>query len=297
MPENLSVAICVLFGFIGFAIWALGDAIVRSLNSYPTIDIAFVSTLSAVIILLIFSKPLGGFKKTFTMPRLKWRMARGVCLAISGMLSFVAFSNLPLATAYAIIFIIPMVSKVLSVIVLHEQIRLRSWIISAIGFIGVLIVVRPGMVPINIGTLAAMGLIIFFSTGQVLARWIGNGNQTLLSMALFQYSFITLGTLPFALPHLLEMDLMAVALSVAIGFTAIGGTVFATTAFANAPMAHIAPIHYTQIIWGIIYGIVLFDEYPDIWTICGASIIIAAGLMLIFFSRKVHPGYRQPVRN
>lgn len=286
--EN-SVLLSIMAAFLGFTLWAWGDAIVRYLREYPVEVIVVFSNGGCLVLLSIFSKYLGGFKKTFTQPKLKMRLARGACLSLSNLFGFVAFMNLDLATAYALIFCAPFMAKIFSVILMREQISLRSWIITIIGFIGVLIVVRPGMIPLNIGTAAALGLTVFFSFGYVLGRYIGPENQTLLSMTFFQFfiMFCIMLWPVFSIWDQLEISLLDLVLFGSMSVFFVMGSLLVSHAYAHAPAAYIAPVHYLQIIWGAVLGAVLFGEYPDGWTIAGGSIIVFAGLLLIKYSRRV----------
>ena len=241
--------------------------------------------------LCALSPYLGGFKETFTRPQLKLRLLRGVLLACSGLCSFYAFTYLDLAKAYAIIFAAPILVKIFSVFITKENIRLRSWAITMLGFIGVLIVVRLGIIPIDIGSAAALALAVFFSLGYVLSRYIEDKNQTMLSMALFQNAFLTIAT---AWPAYevyqtipIEFSLFAMMVLCFMSAMAICGSVLVAKSFSTAPTQIIAPIHYIQMIWGILLSALLFHEYPDGWTILGGGVICIAGLLLIRFSRPV----------
>lgn len=269
----------------GFMLWTLGDATIRYLQDYPSVVVAQISSLWALAIMLLFSGKLGGFRETFFRPKLGLRVLRGFMLSVSGFLSYVTFANLNLATAYAIIFCAPMLAKFISVVLTGESIRLRSWLVTILGFIGVLVVLRPGLIPLNVGTAAALGLAFFFALGHILARYIGESNQTLLSLVLFQRLFLIVGTALPAYSQFNGISIGAFTLLAAIGVVAVVGTILVSHAFMMAPSAYIAPIHYTQIIWGTCWGALLFHEFPDAWTIGGGSLIVLAGLLLIKFSR------------
>lgn len=276
----------MLLAFTGFSFWAMSDALVRFLREYPVQHTAFITSLTVVALLLLLSPWLGGVKETITKPKLKLRLVRGLLLGVSNILSFITFTHLELATAYALIFIIPLTSKVLSVWWTGEKIPPRAWAISALGFIGVLIVMRPGLIPLNIGVFAALGLVMFFSSGHVLARVIGKENQTLLSLSLFQYCVVSMVMSFLAFPEILNMPISAVLTAMAIAVFAVIGSLCASNAFAIAPTAYVAPVHYTQMLWGIGLGAAVFGEYPDFWTLLGAGIIIASGLMLLKYGRQ-----------
>ncbi len=287
--QNGGILISILAAFIGFTLWSVGDAFIRYFKDYPVPVIVVLSNGGCLLLLVLLSNYLGGFKKTLTKPKLKMRIARGACLSISNLLGFIAFMNLDLATAYALIFCAPFMAKIFSVLLMGEQIRLRSWVITCIGFIGVLIVVRPGMIPLNIGTAAALGLTVFFSLGYVLGRYIGPDNQTLLSMTIFQFliMFCIMLFPAISLWHTVDVTMQDLGIFAFMSLCFVAGSILVAKAFAHAPAAYIAPVHYVQILWGVLLGAVMFGEYPDNWTIAGGSIIVIAGLLLIKFSRRV----------
>lgn len=292
--DPVTILKAVLIAFAGFSAWAIGDAAIRFVKDYPPEVIACIGSFFCVSLSLGLSPSLGGLRQTFTMPKLGLRILRGLIIAASSFLSVVIFSNLELATAYALIFIAPFLGKIFSIFMTGERISLHSWMITAIAFIGVLIVLRPGYVPLELGTVAALCGASLFALGHAMTRAIGVQNQTFLSMVIFQYGFVFIGTLIPAInsmPFIPATDLLVMLLT---GLTAFGGGLAVSYAFGNAPAAFIAPVHYTQILWGIGLGILLFGEYPDIWTLAGGGVIIAAGIGLIQTSRKT-PTASRPV--
>ncbi len=278
----------MLLAFFGFSLWSVSDAVVHSLVEYPTLVIAWLSSSSSLFFLLLFSSKLGGLRETLRRPKLKLRMFRGAVLTISNVLAFYAFAHLELTKAYTLVFIAPLIAKVLSAVWLKEKISVKAWILSVIGFTGVLVVLRPGWVEIDAGSLAALGTTLVFAFGYVLARYIGEENQTPLSMALFQYVLLFVMLAWPANTLLQEMTLPWQPLWVCglIGLCSALGSIFVAQAFARGPSAYIAPIHYSQIFWGAFYGMLFYREYPDIWTAVGAAIIIGAGLVLVRSGQK-----------
>ncbi len=272
----------------GFFLWSVGDTAIRAVNHLPLSVVSFVYSSAAVGFMLLLSPWLGGLRETFTRPKLGLRMGRGLLLTCSNFCAVVAFSNLELTTAYAIVFLSPFMVKMLSVVLLGERISLRSWLLSALGFAGVMIVLRPGYIPLNIGALAALSLTVFFSLGHILSPLIGEKNQTRLSMSLFQYLFLAIAAAPFAFRDAgnASIDLFPAVLLLLCGVSAVGGAIFVTTAFARAPARVIAPLHYSQMLWGVLAGAAFFGEYSDGFTLLGAGVIAGSGLLLMKFSRK-----------
>lgn len=278
----------MLLALAGFFLWSCGDTSIRSLSHWPLPVIMFGYGSMALIWLTILSRPLGGFTETLRRPRLKLRVFRGAVLVGSNTMAVIAFTHLDMASAYALIFLSPFMAKLVGWALMGEKPRPISLILSALAFIGVLIILRPGVIPLNIGSAAALALTVFFSVGYTMGRYIGAENQTPLSLILFQYTFLTLGSAAFAIPHFATFtphwhELAAIALA---GFTAVAGTVCASTAFVRAPAGVVAPLHYSQMLWGVLFGALFFGEFPDHYTILGATIIIGAGLALLTLQKK-----------
>lgn len=278
----------MLLALGGLFLWSCGDACIRALQALPLPVLVCFCAGSAVIIMTALSGFLGGFAETFRRPKLKLRFLRGAVLMGSNITAIVAFTNLPMPTAYALIFLAPFMAKIASFALIGEKPDRKAVLFSLLAFAGVLVVLRPGVMPLEIGALAALACTVFFSVGYVMGRFIGEENQTPLSMILFQYSFVILASLPFAWPHLGTFDfgLREALLLTLAGCTAVVGTICVSTAFARAPASVVAPLHYSQMLWGILFGLLFFGEFPDGFTLLGASIIIGAGLLLVRYSRK-----------
>jgi S-adenosylmethionine uptake transporter len=267
--------------FVGFTLWTVGDALVHALEGRPPVAVAFWVSVAGLAALLALSPRLGGLAQTFRTPYQGLQWARGLALAISGLLTIYAFMSLPLATAYALVFVQPFCAKALSAVLTGERPRPAAWAASAVGFAGVLIVLRPGLVPISWPALAALGSAGFFALGYVLTRHIGQANQTTLGTAIYRH-ILSLALLPLLAGGpgglaLVPADLPWVAV---IGLFGVGGILTVSRAFAAAPAAYVSPVHYTQILWGVAFGALFFGEVPDAWTVAGAAVIIAAGLWL-----------------
>lgn len=284
--SNVPLVTAMLLAFLGFSAWTVGDALVRYMNAYNPFQIGFMATFFSFILLLIFSKPMGGLKESFQKPKQKLQILRGLILSISGLLSYFTFMNLPLTKAYAIIFCAPFVAKIVSILLTGEQIKLRSWLITIVGFIGVLIVLQPGSIPLNLGTASAIGLAIFFGIGHVMGRFIGQENQTLFGQVFYNkvFNMVLMGIPSIWLFE--TMPMTDVFITFCLGITGVLGAFLVSWGFSVAPAAYIAPIHYTQIILGTIWGILLFGEYPDTTTYVGGTIIVGAGLALTYFGRQ-----------
>lgn len=273
----------ILLASTGFGCFALGDAIFKYLTDYYSVyNLVLYNGICLVAVLLLVSRRLGGVRRTIKSRYKKLHFLRGTLLFIQLSLIIYAFNNLPLATVYAIIFIAPILLSVLSIPVLKETVDGKHWLVILTGFAGVLVILRPGLMPLEPPLFAVLASALFFALSNLTVRFIPREEEPLLAWGL--------------LPEV-PIILCALAASVFTGFTApdaahlwlfvLGGALAAiamiviSLGFIYAKMAVVAPFHYTQMIWGVVLGYVIFGDIPDLWTLAGAAIIIGSGIWLI----------------
>ena len=204
-----------------------------------------------------------------------------------------ALRDLPLAEAYAIFFVAPLMITALSVPLLGERVGLNRWLAIGVGFVGVLIVLRPtgaGMASLAgvAVLLAAAGYAISAITVRVLSR-----TDTTISMVFWLTSMLAVfGTL-VALPEWTPVRREDWFVLAALGLSGAFGQYAITVAFARGQASVVAPFEYTALAWGLTVDWLLWNTYPDLYMLLGASVIIASGLYLIRHER-VHVQAEKP---
>lgn len=206
---------------------------------------------------------------------------RSVLMAIDMVLVFFAFSTLPLADAYTVIFTVPMLVTALSVPLLGEHVGWRRWSATVVGFVGVLIVLRPGFAEINWGHIAALASAFFFALSLIVVRRIGNDEtgSCLLFAMLVALIAVSAPVQPFVYVMPTPQD---VALLIGLGLISGFAHIMLISAFRLAPSAVVSPFQYSQIVWGVLFGLWLFGDRPDRWVIAGSAVIIASGLYILW---------------
>lgn len=285
MHRNDVVA-AVGMAFLGFTLWTVSDAIIKYLKDYPPVQLAFLCGVYSLASQLAFADRLGGFAATFRKPKIGLQILRGLLICASSLCGFYVFPNLPFAIAYPIIFLTPFASKLIAVAMNKEVVPRACWGLSLVAFLGVLLVVRPGFVPITLPVVVALCIPILFAFAYVLGRTIGEENQTLLSLNLFADIAMVMVFLVPTIQSFKPMESIDFLWAVAIGILGFTGTLAVSWAYVRAPTAYVAPVHYTQIVWGVIWGAVFFNEQPDLWSAAGATLIIAAGIALVRLTAK-----------
>ncbi len=277
----------ILLALTGFSVFSIGDSLMKILSRhYDTFTIAFYIGLGVVLVVAAIAPRMGGMRPIIHARDRKWHILRGVCLALEFYLIIYGFSVMSLAKTYALLFAAPIITVLLAWPLLRERASPAQMMAVLAGFAGVLVILRPGVIPID---LASAGIILaaaLYAFSNIVIRWMADDKQPPLSWPFYSELMIMLGALPFFLmnpvvPEPLHMLMFAIiAVLATVGMMTLG------MAFRLGPTGVIAPFHYVQMIWAVALGFMLFGDVPDMWTLCGSAIIIASGLALIRLSRE-----------
>ena len=279
----------ILLSIAGFSLFSLGDAAYKYLSPhYPAMVMLFFASLCVVLCLLALSPKLGGLKRTFKSPNLKFHLLRGIVMFLQGYTFIWAIGFMPMAKAYALVFIAPFITALLGVLWLRDHIGTRQLLAIAGGFTGVLIVLRPGMVPLELPSLVMLLSAALFSMLSISARWIARrgANDPMLVWGLLPELVVLCCASLIAAPVLTMPEPFHLALLFFIGATSAAGTICMALAFIAAPPAIAAPFHYIQMLWAVALGYLLFGDTLDVWTALGSTIIIASGIWLVRQSKS-----------
>ncbi len=269
------------FAFAGFAVFASHDALIKVLGgTYSVMQIIFFATLFSFVpmaVTILTDRTTGNF-----LPHHPWLvLLRSVLMVTAMSCAFYAFSVLPLAEVYSLLFSFPLIVTVLSIPILGEVVRAQRWAAVGVGLIGVLIVLRPGSTDITLGHLAALTAAFCSAFASVLVRKIGNEERSavliLYPMLLAIVVMSLLQPAVYQPPSLLHLAMMAL-----VGMFSVIAQHLIILAYRAAPAGVVAPSQYSQIIWATLFGMIFFGERPDGWVAVGASIIIASGVFVVW---------------
>lgn len=286
---NLRAAALAL---LAMAILATHDVIIKSLGSRlsPLQILFFVALFSMPLVTLAIAHERTPALLRPVAPR--WVALRSAAMIVAAGSSMYAFAVLPLAETYALLFTMPLWVTVMAIPLLGERVGLHRWLAIFAGLAGVLIVLRPGSATLTAGHAAALvGAFCSALTG-VIARRLG-GTERGVVMLYWPVigTLVASGlTMPFLYrpPAALDLGLMAV-----IAVLNLLGNAFLLAAYRTGEAAMVAPMQYSQIIWAVFYGWLLFAERPDGMTLVGVSVIMAAGLYIV--ARERHGSQNRPV--
>jgi drug/metabolite transporter (DMT)-like permease len=279
-PEMQNVPNGVLLALIAYASYSCSDAVVKSLGGQFTVfEIGFFSTLFAGCFLL-FSRPADERWRDFWRTTRPWAVQIRAWAGIaSGVLSVYAFTTIPLAEVYALIFLAPLFVTILSTMVLKEKVGPWRWLAVVAGFVGVMLVVRPGFRELHLGHLAAFTIAFLAATNVILMRSLAQQEKrTTMLGVLIGYGLLFNGigaaATSFTLPNAVQLLWLGLA-----GMFTAGGQLLQLLAMKYAPANRVAPTHYSQIVWAVILGALFFREYPDVLSLVGLAIVSGSGLL------------------
>lgn len=217
-----------------------------------------------------------GVRRTFATPHLQAQIWRSVCLLLSATAFTISLVHLPLAFATTIAFVSPFFVTGLSMVFLGEKVGPRRWGAIAVGFIGVLIVVRPAG-DFSIWSLMPILAAFLWAIGLILTRRAGSTDSpltTLVYTTIFGLLVSTVLTIPVWIWPTPE----AWALMLFIAAWNLVGLTLMIKAFAFAPASTLAPFGYSQMLWSTLMGFAVFGDVPDLYTYLGGAVIVASGV-------------------
>jgi drug/metabolite transporter (DMT)-like permease len=242
--------------------------------------------ISAFFIALVVSNPFShpGLLKS-ARPGLQ--VIRGITMLMTTVFNFLAFRYLQLDEALAILFSTPFLVAIMAGPMLGEWVGWRRWTAIGVGFIGVLVVIRPGFDGMKWAALLSVASAVFYAAYAIFTRMVTrhDTSQTTLFYANLVGVLLMVPILPFvwsAPPS--GIDLM---LLLAVGAFGSAGHFLMILAHDRAPASVLSPFMYTQLLWATTFGYLIFGNVPNRWTLAGALIVISSGLYLLYREQRV----------
>ncbi|MDX6751849.1 DMT family transporter [Geminicoccaceae bacterium 1502E] len=266
---------------LSYLSFSTADALIKgSSAAYSVFQIATVMSLFALLPVVVLGLAQGGVRGL--LPN-RWGLVllRGVLTATGSICAWLAFSMLPLADGYAILFAAPMLVTVLSAVILREEVGWRRWLATGIGFAGVMVMVRPDFATLELGHGLALAGASCGALSFVVLKRIGTRERSAPVLFILFLSILA-ASLPmtvrdFVMPDLTGLLAMAVAgLLMGMGQT---GLVLATR---SAPAVVVAPFQYSQMIWAVLFGALLFGDRPTPMLFAGMALVVGSGLFILW---------------
>lgn len=295
--ENLGLGIILTLS--GFFVLSCADMLVKYLGaSYHFLQMIVTLPTIAAIVILVAALLLKKKDSLIAKTGLRWQIIRGLMMPVGTMIVFYTLPRITLSSFYAVVFSAPIITSVLSIIFLKEKVYWQRWVGIFFGFVGVLIVIKPGMGDFNPALLLILVSASLFSISAILIRKFSQAHSAIgyafvthaVSASCCLCIFIIFGG-KFIIPSS-EHALLFLFCGSAFGL----GGFLVTKGIMLAQASIVAPFHYSQIIWGIIFGYFVFDTLPKTRVIIGAIIVISSGLYIWYRENKIRkPGQRTMV--
>ena len=269
------------------ACFAMLDTTAKYLNLYmSTLQVVWARYTGAFLFPFVLSNPWTRPQLTITA-RPGLQIGRSVLMLASTLCNFVALRYLQLDEAIALIFSTPFFVAALSGPILGEWVRWRRWVAIGVGFLGVLVVVRPGVGTFHPAALFSLACALLYATYSIMTRILArtDSNATTLFYSNIVGALALIPALPFVWTT--PTDPLIITLMVMIGAVGGFGHYLLIAAHRLAPAAVLSPFIYTEIVWVSILGLLVFRDVPSRWTIAGATIVIGSGLYILHRERAL----------
>ncbi|WLI07435.1 DMT family transporter [Pseudomonas sp. FP597] len=270
---------------LAMAILCMMDPLVKSLATrYPVMEIAFFRFAGGLVVsalLALYFRPAWPDKRSFVT-----NGARSVLVAISVLTLFYSLKLLPIATAVAVSFISPVVIVVLAVLVLGERLTLRILFALVLGISGLLLILGNSVLGVEsttaswIGVAAGIISAVAYAVSMIILRSRAT-QDPIVTIIIFQNLTPTLLLLiPCLILGWIMPDYKDLLIFLCVGLLGASGHYLLAQAFSRANASKLAPVEYTALVWGVFYGFVFFNEWPQIITIIGAAAILLGVITL-----------------
>lgn len=285
LPAPVRCALWMSLSAFGYSASA---AIVRHLaGSLQVFEIAFLRNLFALMFMLPWLMNVGvGALKTSRLGR---HVVRGMCSAVNMWCLFGALSLAPVADVAAITFLMPIVGSIFAVIFLKEVSSGRNWAAVFVGFLGALIVIRPGMAEYNAGLLLAVGAVLAGATVAMLIKTLLRTDSPDTIVVYLFLAHIVFGIVPAALVWRMP-TLEGWIWLVVLGFFGMVTQRAFNRAMAVADATVALPFNFSRLIWAALFGYLAFAEIPDFWTWTGGAVVFLASVYIARLNTRLKGG-------
>ena len=269
----------IIFAILAYLSFSLLDTIQKTLIIYYSVfQLLFIKYCFTLCLSFIESRRKKNYKFYLTN-NFKLQILRSFLSILESACFVLAFRYLSLADAHSIGGLTPIIVVIFSSIFLREKITPKIWLAVFMGFIGVLVIMRPGLSIFDPKSLIPLSAALFLGLYQVVTRKASEYDQNETSLF---YTAITgiliMGSISFF--YWIPINLSFILLFMGVGVFYSLGLYLQIIALSKARASIVQPFHYTLIFWAIIFGFIFYNDVPDLFTIVGATIIASSGIYI-----------------
>lgn len=277
-----------LYMTLSMAAFTLNDACVKLVaETVPLFQVIFLRGLGTTILLAIFVQMTTGLRPSW--PRRDRPLIAGRTLAeIAAMVTFtLALTNMAIANATAILAALPLVVTLGAALVFGDKVGWRRLSAICIGFVGVLLIVQPGTDGFNIWSLLVLLSVLVITARDLFTRAFSPAVPTMTVAVLTAGAVCLVGGVLSLFTPWVALDLREAALIAAAAVLIIGGYVFGIMVMRVGEVGFVSPFRYTSLIFALILGLVVFDEFPNALALIGGVIVVSTGIFTLLRERMV----------
>jgi len=279
-----------LYMFMSVCAFSFMDLIVKWSDDYPLGQVLFFRGFFGIVI-YFFIMPRERIKNFYYTKRVGLHFLRCLFGFIALVAIFIALRNLPLATVVSISFAAPIFTTIFSVFFLSEKVGFYRWLAVSIGFIGIIVITKPGFGALNIYYIYPIIFCLGLSYVAIAIRQLSTTEPVWLIALNFSIviTLASLFTIPFGwvLPSIQDLVLLCM-----IGFLGGFANLWLSQSFKLSEVSLVSPLKYLALVFGIIFGYFIWDEIPTIKTLIGALLVVASSLIILrreIFHKKETP--------
>ncbi|MEO0862935.1 MAG: DMT family transporter [Pseudomonadota bacterium] len=295
MNDNLRGA---TFMIGSMATFTLNDACIKFLaQDLPTFQVVFLRGIGVCVLLTVLAKVTGALAQPIPRQDRGRVLARAIAEVAAFLPFIIALTHMPLANITAILQALPLTITAAGALLLGERVGWRRWTAIAVGFFGVLLIVRPGPDGFDWWSLLAVISVLIITARDLITRRLSPEVPS-LKVALFTAAGVMALGLGLSFreswvtPGLGQFGIMALA-----SMFILGGYLFSVMAMRVGDVAVVTPFRYTAMIWGLLLGLLVFGDWPDGLTLLGAGIVVATGLYTLWRETRAAPSRSETLGN
>jgi drug/metabolite transporter (DMT)-like permease len=283
---------------IALVLFSLLDASAKYLataKGLPVTQIVWVRFVVQFVLLLVLVPAFGllGLKELFATTRLAQQIARSFLMVGTTAFNFLALKYLRLDQTITVVFLAPLVVALLAGPVLGEWVGWRRFVAILVGFLGIVIAVRPGFAAVHPAVGYAFGAMLAYALFMLLTRQLAGHDPPLVTLFYSMFVGTFFGAPLAAGDWVAPPDLATWAMLGSLGILGGTGHYLFIHAYGLAPASSISPFLYLQLLSMTALGYLVFGDVPDAWTLVGAAVIVGSGVYLVHRERTISPKRRE----
>ncbi len=275
------MAVCMAF-------FVLNDTVMKlASGQFSLFQAMFLRGIAATLMIGLMAWYQNAFSYTISRQDRRILIIR-VIAEVGATLTFLnALFNMPLANATAILQALPLVVTLAAALFLREAVGWRRYLAIIIGFLGVVIIVRPGAEGFNVFSVSAIAAVLFVTLRDLATRQLSPGIPSVLVTFLASFMVMTTGAVLSPVQEWKPIEFSGLFLLFVAAVFIIVAYQFSVKAMRAGDIGFVSPFRYTVLIWAIVLGYFVFGDIPDVWTLFGTAIIVATGMFTFYRERQV----------